>query len=236
MSETVHAEILRGGDKWSRVLRRGEALRLTDPTGCAAVAGFFFQAQQPLERYNMPDTLKAQYTAFLTQGRVLYSDMGRILLSITQDTCGWHDTLSGHQDARESLAQYGPGTYQQLRNDYHRNTRDNFLAELVKHGLGRRDLHANVNFFVKVVTDEDGRLRWQPGNARAGCLIELRAEMDVLCVLSNTPHPLDPATTYAPPPVELLITRGPPAGPTDPCRTSRPENARGFQMTEGNPW
>ena len=236
MSETIHAETLRGGDKWSRILRRGEALRLTDPGGGAAVAGLFFHARQVLERYNMPDTLKAQYTAFLTQGRVLYSDMGRILLSITADTCGWHDTLSGHQDAQESNAQYGVGTYQQLRNDYHRNTRDNFLAELVKHGLGRRDLHANVNFFVKVVTDEDGRLRWQPGNARAGCLIELRAEMDVLCVLSNTPHPLDPATTYAPPPVELLITRGPPAGPTDPCRTSRPENARGFQMTEGNPW
>src|SRR5450432_3081624 len=124
----VETETLRGGGAWSRRLRRGQTLCLADPTGRAAVAGLFFNADDPLERYNMPDTLKAQYTAFLTSGRVLYSDMGRILLSITEDTCGWHDTFSGHQDAAESLTRFGAGTYQQLRNGYHRNTRDNFLT------------------------------------------------------------------------------------------------------------
>src|SRR5205823_3815851 len=143
-------EILRGGSAWSRRLRRGQLLRLTDPTGRAAVAGLFFNANQTIERYNMPDTLKAQYTAFLTAGRVLYSDMGRILASIVEDSAGWHDTISGFADAAITRARFGEGSYQDKRNDFYRNTRDNFLVELGKHGLGKRDLGVAVNFFVKV--------------------------------------------------------------------------------------
>jgi len=92
-------ETLRGGSAWSRHMRRGQVLRIGDPTGRAAVAALLFNANDPLERYNMPDTLKAQYTAFLTAGRVLYSDMGRILASIVEDSAGWHDTISGFGDA-----------------------------------------------------------------------------------------------------------------------------------------
>lgn len=226
LSETLHP-----GQGWSRVLARGQVLRLTDTVGTAAVALLAFRASDPLERYNMPDTLKAQYTAFLSAGRVLFSDMGHVLLSLIADTCGWHDTLSGHQDAAESLAKYGPGTYQQLRNARHRNTRDNLLVELAKHGLGRRDLHANVNCFVRVAADDAGRLRFVPGNSRAGAYLELRAEVDVLLVLSNTPHPLDPSPVYAPPPVDLLIRQAPPVAADDPCRVGRPETARGFAKT-----
>ena len=91
--------ILRGGGMWSRRLRAGQALRITDPTGRAAVAALFYNADAPLERYNMADTLKAQYTAFLTAGRVLYSDMGRVLASMVEDSCGWHDTISGCSSA-----------------------------------------------------------------------------------------------------------------------------------------
>jgi urea carboxylase-associated protein 2 len=230
MSE--EAITLRGGAMWSRRLRRGQTLRLTDPTGRAAVAALFYNADEPLERYNMPDTLKAQFTAFLTAGRVLYSDMGRVLVSIVEDSCGWHDTISGAGNAATTLARYGEGTYQALRNDFHRNTRDNFLVELGKHGLGKRDVVPNVNFFVRVGADGQGRLGWVASNSRPGASVVLRFEMNVLVVLSNTPHPLDPATTYDPPAVELAIGEAPRPGPDDPCRVSRPENGRGFALTE----
>jgi urea carboxylase-associated protein 2 len=225
-------ETLRGGSLWSRRMARGQALRLTDPSGRAAVAALLYNADAPIERYNMPDTLKAQYTAFLTTGRVLYSDMGRILASIIADTCGWHDTISGCGNAITTTARFGEGGYQERRNDFYRNSRDNFLVALGKHGLGKRDLVPNVNFFVRVRVDEEGRMGWAPHNSRAGAAIDLRFEMNTLLVLSNTPHPLDPSTTYAPPDVRLQIYRAAPVADDDHCRLSRPENARGFDLTE----
>jgi len=228
-------ETLRGGQAWSRRLARGQILRLTDTAGTACVSALFYNAREPLERYNMADTLKAQYTAFLTAGRVLYSDMGRVLVSLIADSCGWHDTISGCGDAAASEARFGQGGYQELRNEFHRNARDNFLIELGKWGLGKRDLVPNVNFFVRVSADDSGRIGWVPQNSRPGAFVDLRAEMDTLVVLSNTPHPLDPAPVYGPPPVELSIRVAAPIerpGADDPCRTSRPENGRGFALTE----
>lgn len=206
-------------------------LRLIDVEGGATPAALFYNAAAPLERYNMPDTLKAQHVARLTKGYVLYSDMGRILLSIIEDTCGWHDTITGCLDARRSAQKYGAGSYQKLRNEFHRNTRDNFLVELGKHGLGKRDITPNVNFFTKVVADETGALAWVE-NARAGAYVDLRAEMDVLVVLSNTPHPMDPGASYAPKPLQLVVWQGDPVTEDDVCRTKRPENGRGFALTE----
>jgi urea carboxylase-associated protein 2 len=228
----VHQEPLRGGSAWSRQLRRGQVLRLTDLTGKACVSALLYNARDPIERYNMPDTLKAQFTAFLTTGRVLYSDMGRVLMSIIGDTCGWHDTISGCGDAAASRARFGEGSYQERRNDFFRNARDNFLVELGKHGLGKRDLGANVNFFVRVTVDGEGRMSWTAGNSRPGAYVDLRCEMDTLVVLTNTPHPLDPATSYGPPAVDLAIWRGEAPTADDPCRLSRPENGRGFALTE----
>src|SRR6185436_16846071 len=101
-------------------------------------------------------------------GRVLYSDMGRVLMSIVGDTCGWHDTISGCGDAASNLTAYGAGGYQELRNAFHRNARDNFVIELSKVGLGKRDIVANVNFFVRVSADDSGQLGWVAGNSRAG--------------------------------------------------------------------
>jgi urea carboxylase-associated protein 2 len=225
-------ETLRGGQMWSRVLKRGQVLRLTDVEGGAAVAALFFHADQPLERYNMPDTLKAQHIARITAGNVLFSDMGRVLLSVISDTAGWHDTITGHLTAKASLAKYGAGTYQVLRNGFFRNTRDNFLVELGKFGLGKRDLHANLNFFVKVAADAAGNLAWVPNPAPAGAHVELRAELNTLVVLSNTPHPLDPSPHYAPKPVTLELRSGEPAADDDLCRRSCPENERGFVLTE----
>jgi urea carboxylase-associated protein 2 len=230
--EIILDETLRGGAMWSWILKRGTALRLTAGGDGANVSALFLNADNSLERYNMPDTLKAQFIAFLTRGNVLYSDMGRVLCSITEDTCGWHDTLCGTTDARMTEAKYGPSDYQRERNGWHRNGRDNFLVELGKYGLGRRDLPAPVNFFGKAAVDGDGNLRYQPGHAKSGAAIELRAEMNVLVALSNTPHPLDPSSRYAPPPVGLRIRRVPAPAADDPCRLARPENARGFLNTE----
>jgi urea carboxylase-associated protein 2 len=228
----IHEERLRGGQAWSRVLKRGQILLLTDVEGGASVAALFYNARAPLERYNMPDTLKAQHIARLTRGYVLYSDMGRVLCSVVEDTCGWHDTITGHADARFTHRKFGEGSYQRLRNDFHRNTHDNFLVELGKHGLGKKDIVANLNFFVKVAADERGNLHFTPGNSAANAVVALRAEMDVLVVLSNTPHPLDPGTAYQPKPVELAVIQASPAGPDDECRNTRPENGRGFELTE----
>ena len=225
-------ESLRGGQMWSRVLRRGQILSLIDLEGGATPAALFFNASQPLERYNFADTLKAQHTAKLTRGHVLYSDMGRVLCSIIEDSAGWHDTLTGHMDRAAAQAKLGEGSFQKLRNDYYRDTRSNFLIELGKHGLGKRGIVPNVNFFAKITPDQDGRLSWQPIR-EAGCKVSLRAEMDVLVVLSNTPHPLDPATRYAPKPVALSIRQGPRTVPLDDlCRNSCEQNRRGFQLTE----
>jgi len=228
----IFRELLPAGSGWSAVLKRHQVLRLTDTEGGANVSALFYNADELLERYNMPDTLKAQYTAFLTQGRVLMSDMGRVLCSVVADTCGWHDTLCGHSDGALVESRYGRKRYQEARNDFYRNARDNFLIELGKHGLGKQDVVPNVNFFSKVTTDEGGRFALARAHSPAGAYVELRAEMNVLVVLAAVPHPLDPARTYVPRPVELRIERGAPPGPDDPCRVSRAETRRAFENTE----
>jgi urea carboxylase-associated protein 2 len=225
-------EVVPGGATWSHVLKRGTALRITDVEGGANVAAYFLNFEMPPERFNLPDTLKAQHTARLTKGHVLYSDMGRILCSITQDTVGWHDPLAGITNAAQVEKKYGRKTYQEARNDWHQNARDGLLIELGKYGLGPRDLHATINFFSKVTADEEGRLEFIEGNSKPGSYVELRAEMNVLVLLNTCPHPLDPSTVYAPRPAELSITRVPAPRPDDLCRTFCRENARGFLLTE----
>jgi hypothetical protein len=205
---------------------------LTDVEGGACVAALFYNAEDPSERYNMPDTLKAQQIARLTSGLVLYSDMGRVLCSVVEDTVGWHDTITGHATDEHSRRKYGEGSYQKLRNDFFRNTRDNFLIELGKYDMGKRDIVANVNFFAKVAVDGLGNLAWVSGYSKPGGYVELRADLNALVVLSNTPHPLDPSPTYAPRPVSLRVTAAAPASARDACRVSRAENERGFRLTE----
>jgi urea carboxylase-associated protein 2 len=157
--------------------------------------------------------------------------MGRVLCSVTHDSCGWHDTFTGLSDAA-SVSRYGERSYQTHRNDWVRNARDQLLIELGKWGLGPRDLVPNVNLFSKVAPDTAGRLGYVVGHSQAGSYVELRAEMNVLLVLSTCPHVLDPAPEWAPRPVQVRIARVPAPGPEDVCRQSCPENARGFANTE----
>lgn len=225
-------ETVQPGASWSHVLKRGTALRLVDTEGGANCGALFYNFECPTERYNMPDTLKAQHLARLTKGFVLYSDMGRVLCSIVEDTVGWHDPLGGCSHASTLRERYGEGTYALLRNQYHRNGHDSFLVELGKWGLGPRDLVPNINFFSRVDVGEDGAMNFHAGNSVPGSYVELRAEMNVLAILNTCPHPLDPAATYEPKPVHLTIRRASPPAVDDPCRLSRAENGRGFTLTE----
>jgi urea carboxylase-associated protein 2 len=220
------------GASWSHVLKRGTALRITDIHGGANVGAIFYNFECPTERFNMPDTLKAQHIARLTEGYVLYSDMGRVLCSIIEDSVGWHDPLAGCSNRAMVSDLYGEARYQECRNEYHKNGRDSFLLELGKWGLGPRDLVANVNFFSRVDVGDDGSMSFHAGNSKPGSYVEVRAEMNALTILNTCQHPLDPNPKYDPKPVQLSIRRVPPAGPDDPCRISRPENARGFTLTE----
>jgi len=225
-------ETIEPGATWSHVLKRGTSLRIVDLEGAANVGAIFYNFECPAERYNMADTLKAQHIARLTQGCVLYSDMGRILCSMINDTAGWHDPISGCSDAALVLQKYGEARYQEHRNNCHKNARDGFLIELEKWGLGPRDLTPIVNFFSRIRVAEDGSMKFEPANSRAGASVELRAEMNVLTILNTCQHPLDPNPRYEPKPVSLAIRKASLPGLDDPCRVSRPENQRGFTLTE----
>ena len=228
----IFEESLPGGGLWSWVLQRHCTLRLTDLEGGANVGLMAYNAATPLDRLNIPDTLKAQYTAKLTRGHVLMSDMGHALLSLTADTVGWHDPLAGHGNAAHVRAKYGERTYQQARNDWYRNAHDNFLVELGKHGLGKRDLVANVNFFSRLDVSDEGQMSYYELNSKPGASVDLRAEMNVLVVLNSCPHPLDTTPTYSPKPVLLELLNSPPPAADDYCRNFRGENQRSFALTE----
>ncbi|CAN5186378.1 urea carboxylase-associated family protein [soil metagenome] len=232
MGVLILAEELPGAASWSRICLRGTTLTLTDIEGGANVSALLYRASDPRERYCMPDTLKAQQVSRLTVGVALYSDMGRVLASITHDTCGWHDTITGHATAEHVARRWGAVSYQEARNDWRRSARDALLVELAKHGLGARDLVANVNFFTKVAVGSEGELSFVPGNSAAGNAVMLRFELDTLVVLSNVPHPLDPATEWSPRPVALRIERVDATTREDAVRRACEENERGFAATE----
>ena len=232
-STPIYEKTITGGGMWSRVISRGKRLRLTDTLGGTNVSMLLYNADQLTERYNMPDTLKGQHVFYLTSPLCLHSDMGRILCSVTEDTRGWHDTVCGCTDATQIQEKYDDeGSYQKCRNDFYRNGKENFLIELAKWGLGPKDLVPNLNWFSKVVSDEEGNLEMIDEDAQPGDHVELRFEMNTLVVLNTCPHPLDPASGYAPKPVKLEVFKGDPAPAEDPCRLSRPENERAFLNTE----
>lgn len=231
--EVLWDEVVPPGAYWSRVLPRWSTLRVTDVDGAGAAAVLAYNADQPSERYNAPDTTKVQNMIFLTAGWVLLSDMGRVLLSITADDAGNHETLSGGTTPETIAARYGTdGSYLRVRNERHTNDRDNFVAALGRHGLDRRDIVPNVNLFSRVEIGDGGELRWVPAVSRPGAWVDLRAELDVLVVVSATPHVLDPNPMWAPGPLRMTVRRTPPPAADDPCRTRSPEALRAFENTD----
>ncbi|MGL6161224.1 urea amidolyase associated protein UAAP1 [Microbulbifer sp.] len=213
---------------WSLVVRRGISLTMTDLEGGANVGLLMYNPNLLAEKYNAPDTLKCQHTFKLTRGNCLYSDMGRIFCSIVEDTFGWHDTVCGNSDADIVRQRWGGRDYQGDRNLWQQNGRDSFLVELVKYGLSRRDMPANVNFFSRVETDQQGNL--QLGRrAAAGDRVTLRFEMDALVILHSCPHPLSREKTYPRRPVKLELSESREIRADDPCLNHCDENRRGFE-------
>jgi uncharacterized protein len=225
-------ELVPGGSHWGGLVRRNTALRLIDVDGGANVSMMLYNYDDRTERYNMPDTLKAQHTAYLTEGCCVYSDMGRILCSITADTCGWHDTICGIANGADVKDRFGEARFSEHRNAYYKNSYESLVNELGKYGLEERDMTAPINFFSRVNVDEEGMLRYVSNHSQAGAYVDLRFEMNALVVLSANQHPLDPATRYAPSGVRMTAWNARPAPKNDPCRRRCPENERGFINTE----
>ncbi|QMV18380.1 DUF1989 domain-containing protein [Granulicella sp. 5B5] len=231
-STTLWEEVLAGSSSWSHILKRGTALRIETLEDNCNVGAIFLNADNFAERLTLADTLKAQHIARLTTGSVLYSDMGRVLCSITEDTVGWHDPLAGCSDATSVEKKYGKLSYQEARNEWHQSALDGFLIELAKYGLNRRDLMMNVNFFSKVSVQDDGSLHYVAGNAPAGSVVELRAEMNTLVILNTCQHPMEPGSSYTKRPVKLTVKKVEAPAVDDVCRVACPENTRGFILTE----
>lgn len=222
--KVVHREIIPGGWYWGMVIPRDRTLRIVNG-GTGGVSALFWSIDDTSERYNAGDTVKVQWHANLSKGRVLFSDMGRVLMSITDDTTGGkHDFIAGGSTPSSNLRKYGDDTL--------RNSRDNFRLAVGKYGMGVRDVPPCVTFFAGVSTGEDGRFTWTGGHDKAGDYVELRAEMNVLAVLSNCPHPLDPSPLYAPKPIEAILWTSPEPDDDDLCRTATEEAVRGFENTD----
>jgi len=195
--EIIEDRILPAGGHWGRVLRQGQTLRIIDLEGKQAVDFLCYNAADPSERYNAADTMKYAGTIFLTKGHGLYSDMGRRLLTIAEDTCGRHDTVGGCCSAESNELRYGvKGTA---------SCRQNFLDALAPFGLGKKDIVANLNWFMNVPVRGDGAMAIVPGLSQAGAYVDLQAEMDVLAVISNCPQTRNPCNDFNPTPIRVVV-------------------------------
>lgn len=229
MSNTIeYGTELDAGGHWSLRVRRGTLMRLTDINGGANLGMLMYNPENLLERYNAPDTLKCQHTFKLTKGHCLYSDMGRIFASIIDDSSGWHDTVTGNCNADQVASRWGARDYQNARNDWHQNGHDAFLVELVKYGLGRADLAANINWFSRVKPDATGNITLDPSGISAGSQVDLRFEMDTLVLMHTCPHPMNTAAQYPAQPVRIELAKADPVAEDDYCKNLCDENQRGF--------
>lgn len=227
-ARVVWEETLAAGGYAQKRLARGTRLRLQDVHGDACVSMLIFNAEQPTERLNIADTLKIQWNGYLGEGRLLLSDMGRVMLSIVSDTAATHDAFCGASNPASNAKKYGDGD----NFGPHPSARDRFLLSVAKFGLGRKDVHPCVNWFKGVRIEADGATTPITGPFPAGREVILRAEMEVIVVLANTPHVLDPRTDYTVTPVRITAWSGKVTPDSDPIRTATPEGLRAFLNTE----
>jgi len=224
----VWDETLGAGEYCARVLKRHTRLRLINIDGDACAHFIVHNADRPFERLNVADTVKVQWNAYLRQNTLILSDMGRVMMSLTRDTSGRHDTFCGATNIKTNAAKYGEGE------NYSRypNARDRFLIALQKHGLGKRDIPPSLSFFKGVKIADDGATQLIQHTAVPGEFVELRAEMNVLVVIANCPHVLDDRKHYVAAPLRVLAYRGEPTPADDPIRTGSPEALRAFENVE----
>jgi urea carboxylase-associated protein 1 len=184
---------------WSGYVRKGQIIRIIDAEGQQAVDTIFYRADDFAERYSAQDTLRAQGSAYIGVGTRLMSNEGNVMLTVTADSCGRHDTSAGACSCESNSVRFGHDT------KYLHACRDNFLIEVSKYGMGKRDIVPNINFFMNVPIDPSGQMTIVDGLSKPGDHVEMRAEMDVLCVISNCPQVNNPCNGFNPTPIEVLI-------------------------------
>lgn len=188
------------GEPFMLDIRAGQTLRLLDLEGNQAVDTLFYSASNPRERYDVQRTLRKQNSVYLTTGSVLYSNLGKPMLTITADTCGRHDTLGGACAQESNTVRYA------LNTRYMHSCRDNFLRACLHDGrLGKVDISANINFFMNVPVTPEGGLTFEDGISAAGKYVELIAHMDIIVLISNCPQLNNPCNGYNPTPAEVLV-------------------------------
>lgn len=227
-ADLLWEETIAAGGYATRRLSRGTRLRLIDLKGDACASLLVFNADMPTERLNVADTVKVQWNAYLGAGKLLLSDMGRVLMSLVADDAQTHDAFCGTSNAATNGAKYGDGS----NSGPHPNGRDRFLLGAAKHGLQRRDVHPCVNLFKGARIEADGAITPQIGPFEPGRSVILRAEMDVIVVIANCPHVLDPRPDWTVTPLRATAWRGPVTPEDDPIRIATPEGLRAFLNVE----
>lgn len=203
VAQAQHDFTLPAGEPWLHEIKKGQTLRIVDLEGNQAVDTLFFNARDPQERYSAQDTIRRQGSIYLSTGTALISNTGKTMLTIVADTCGRHDTLGGACAAESNSVRYARDK------KFMHSCRDNFLIALARwgqpYGLSKRDIPSNINFFMNVPVTEAGGLTFEDGVSAPGKYVELRAEMDVIVLISNCPQLNNPCNAYNPTPVRLLI-------------------------------
>ncbi len=184
---------------WSYVLRKGQTLRIIDSEGQQAVDALLYCLADPTERYSAQDTLRTQGSPYVDVGTRLISNKDRVMARITADTCGRHDTSAGCCSCESNAVRFGEAT------KYQHACRENFILELSKYGLGKRDIVANLNFFMSVPIDPDGNFTVVDGVSVPGAYVDMSMDMDVIFVISNCPQVNNPCNAFDPTPIRVMI-------------------------------
>ncbi len=187
---------------WSGIVRKGQTIRIEDSYGQQAIDTLFYRADDFSERYSNQDTMRMQGAAYIGIGTKIVSNEGNVMLTMTADSCGRHDTSAGACSCESNTVRFGHGT------KYLHACRDNFVLEVSKHGMGKRDIVPNINFFMNVPIQPTGEMTIVDGISAPGDYVELVAEMDVLCVISNCPQINNPCNGFDPTPIRVLIWDG----------------------------
>ncbi|NNU67633.1 MULTISPECIES: urea amidolyase associated protein UAAP2 [Rhizobium] len=187
---------------WSGIVRKGQTIRIEDSYGQQAIDTLFYRADDFAERYSNQDTMRAQGGAYIGTGTKIISNEGNVMLVMTADSCGRHDTSAGACSCESNTVRFGHGT------KYLHACRDNFVIEVTKHGMSKRDIVPNINFFMNVPIKPNGEMTIVDGISAPGDYVELVAEMDVLCVVSNCPQINNPCNGFDPTPIRVLIWDG----------------------------
>jgi urea carboxylase-associated protein 1 len=196
----VYRQVIPAGEPFLCEVKAGQTVRLLDLEGNQAVDTLFYSAKNPRERYDPQRTLRKQNSVYLSSGSVLYSNLGNPLLTISADTCGRHDTLGGACAQESNTVRYA------LDKRYMHSCRDNFLRASLHDGrLSKRDIGANINFFMTVPVTAEGGLTFEDGISAPGKYVELVAHMDVIVLISNCPQLNNPCNGYNPTPAEVLV-------------------------------